>query len=280
MPALKDIHERIESDPIWAEQYKNSVEQARGVADRLPLVHVTAAGSFLELMSEGDQQLMPSQSGRRSQTTRESEESIGWEPCIYFYAGRAWPEFGEIALAYSGECEDGQEGSATPFDSGGLITKRIYWDESDYSHETVRSFINDSIIKLSEWRKTFAIYLAAYFYPLSDYWVGRPCMKDPEGIFMNEKNNWRAWVFEIRFHQRHNICSQGAWAFSEAVSERLREMIDDEPPVDAFETPLDRFMKDRVLLTPEGDPDFWDIMEVWIRTTTLEPILNGVYNLP
>jgi hypothetical protein len=54
-----------------------------------------------------------------------AETALGLPRSLYFYSGRACPEFGDVALAFEAGSEDGHTGSATPFDTGGLLAGHI-----------------------------------------------------------------------------------------------------------------------------------------------------------
>lgn len=64
-------------------------------------------------------------------TARKTERKC-WEgqPCLYFYAGRWYPGYGNVAFAFEPACEIGRFHSATPFDSGGVMDDKCKFSRS------------------------------------------------------------------------------------------------------------------------------------------------------
>src|SRR5262249_3094758 len=139
--------------------------------------------------------------------TRRAEDLLGLGRSAYFYAGRAHPSFGCVAFAFGPSCEAEHAGSVTPFDTGGLVHPprfiRIRLGPSDGEAELVL-YAQSSEIPLDRWRDVFARVLAAYFVSDIDYWQGRPMPLDPEGLY-ELNTDWRAWTFEVRFHEGQSI---------------------------------------------------------------------------
>ena len=126
--------------------------------------------------------------------TRSVEERLGFAPCAYFYAGRAHPHFGSVAFAFDPRCELEHTGSATPFDTGGLlhpdVKLRLWLVPTDGEAERIE-YGRSSVIPLGHWRDLFARVLASYFSSEIDYWTGRPLPLDPEGLY-ELNSDWRA----------------------------------------------------------------------------------------
>jgi hypothetical protein len=195
--------------------------KAKRVAKEIPLVHVIRTKHFLEVVKSPLLMLSITQEGRSSPKTIKAEDTLGLGRCLYFYAGRACPEFGEIALAFDAQCEEEHSGWATPFDTGGLAAQKIRWNLPDQNDERIRDFTMKSRVPLEQWRERFASFLETYFPDLSTYWFSRPCQADPEEIYILN-DDWRAWVFEVRFQEPHDACNRIALCTSFAISQMLR----------------------------------------------------------
>jgi len=266
MAALTDIENRIHLDRVWKRDFDANRENAESVAQSIPILHVTSFESLLSVVLNQPLELVPSREGsEESARTVRAEDALGLERSLYFYSGRAFPGFGDVALAFEAGCEDDHTGSATPFDTGGLFAGHIKTNLPSNDPLVLRAFTQESLSDLGEWRDAFAVFLAAYFRKPADFWGARPCKADPDGVFKNPDNTWRAWTFEVRFYEGHNVCSRVAWAHSEAVVERLTEMLIDEPPQGAFPTPLQQFLEGKPSLSPQGNVDFCGEIERWTQ---------------
>jgi hypothetical protein len=78
-------------------------------------VHVSRA-SLEEILKES---IIPSPDSQWN-AAREVEAAMRWDPCAYYYAGRAFPSDGGLATGLTRDAETGRSGSTTSFDSGGL----------------------------------------------------------------------------------------------------------------------------------------------------------------
>jgi hypothetical protein len=231
MPALKDLEDRINRDPEWTRMFRENWQWAAAVAREMPLLHVTGKhDGFEERLLAPPYQLTPSGAGASSESTLAAEESLDLGSSLYFYAGRAHPGFGLMALAFKAESESSHTGSATPFDSGGVCRGYIRLALSQAGQEALRRFVRESIVDLSRWRDEFAKFLAAYFSPLLAYWSDRPCRSDPEQIFADPQNEWRAWTYEVRFREVQQIFDAVAWcAKGKDVRERFNRKLRNVP---------------------------------------------------
>ena len=194
---------------------------------------------------------------------------MGVSPSAYYCAGRAHPDFGCVALAFSAECESTHTGSASPFDTGGLLHPRklvgIRLVPTDGETERVE-YVRGSQIALDAWREVFACVLAAYFPADLDYWNGKPRPCDPEGLY-ELNTDWRSWTFEIRFYEGQSIRDRAAWCAGEPTMEMLRRLLEAQEPTPPGDppTPLERFLQGPPALEPAGTPHFCERMEQWIR---------------
>jgi hypothetical protein len=57
----------------------------------------------------------------KSTRTAVAEEVLGLDDCLYFYVGYACPRFGDMVFVYDPAMSASWPGSATPFDTGGII---------------------------------------------------------------------------------------------------------------------------------------------------------------
>lgn len=257
MPLLDAI---VES--VIAERLRDSSE----VAKRVPLLHVDP--NLLELIVSPPHEISPNPISGKSDNTRRAEEMLGLSASVYFYAGRAHPQFGNAAFAFPAGCEASHSGSVSPFDTGGLLSDppriKVRLDPTDGEPERV-AFGKASQVPLGQWREAFGKCLAAYFAVDLDYWHKRPSVSDPEGIF-ELNDDWRAWTFEIRFHEGHSIHDRIAWCADESVMNQLRRLADQQPlavPGDPL-SGLDRFLAEPTALDMAGTPLFCGRIEQWV----------------
>jgi hypothetical protein len=268
MPALTDFAARLKGDPAWRKQYAQQLKQARRIARRMHLIHVSGNPDrvpFCRLLSSPPHEIPTSEeaAGYCSAHTRETEDNFGLPRSVYFYAGRAHYSFGKIALAFAADSEEGREGSATPFDTGGMYKRDlINVNLGDEEFQTLKEFVSASTVTLAEWRKAFARYLAAYFAPPLSYTFGKPCRPDPEGMLLSNGDNWRAWVFEVRFHhQGHSLLKAVAWCASVGQLALIRRELKNNPANPAFR----QFFKATHNITPRGTENYCAETENWVR---------------
>ncbi len=237
-------------------------------ANKISLVHVDHR--LVELIQTPPHEIPTSQSGRDSSNTRRVERLLGLPPSVYFYAGRACPDFGNTAFAFGPECEKDRDGSASPFDTGGLLSNpphlMIDLSPHDDSEDQRVKFGQDSVLDLQEWRTTFGRFLAAFFRKNVDYWHERPSQTDPERLF-ELNSDWRTWTFEIRFSEGQSIHHRDAWCADGSVMSQLRRLDDQQPTGIPGDPPsaLDQFFAGPPALEPQGTPDFCTRLEQWVR---------------
>jgi hypothetical protein len=269
MPALTNLSSRLRKDPSWRATYSKNLPKSKLVAKEICIVHVSGNPgrvSFADLILTPPYKLPTSESiyGYCSDMTREAEDNLGLKRSLYFYAGRAHPSFGKIALAFDYKCEGGHSGSVTPFDTGGVANKMIATNLSATHPPILRWFTRNSEFSLKQWREAFAHFLAAYFSPLSDYWFGKPFMNDPEELFTRNAD-WRARVFEVRFHEGQEILTASFWCASRGQKQLLDREAKAHPPIGALSTPLQKLLTDISTLVPIGTPFYCEEVESEIR---------------
>jgi hypothetical protein len=271
MPVLTDFDKRIAEPPFSEPSYKARLVAATSVAEAVPLVHVSGKGMTFESLIDNPPHELPTSENVDYYTddTRAAEDALGLPRSAYFYAGRAQPEFGNVSLAFGVDCESRHNGSATPFDTGGLMHRNRYISvRLDGAGETAAraQYGKDSVMPLDEWRDNFARVLAAYFDDDREYWRGRPARPDPEDLYTSNES-WRAWTFEVRFTEGQSIHERTAWCADESLMNRLRQLQDEQetgPPGDP-ETALDEFLAGPEPLVPLGSPAFCYEMEHWVQ---------------
>lgn len=259
MPLLSDVDETA---------FAARLPASNAVANKVPLVHVDRA--VIDLIDHPPHEIPTSAKGSNSDKTRRVEGMLELAPSAYFYAGRAHPKFGSTAFAFAAGCEDAHTGSATPFDTGGLLNSpprnlKLRLIPNDGEAERV-AFGKASMLPLDQWRATFGRFLAAYYDSDVDYWQKKPSRLDPEGLF-ELNDDWRAWTFEIRFSEGQSIHERAAWCADEAVMNQLRRLADQQPPHIPGDPPsgLDRFFAGPPPLEAAGTPQFCDRLEQWVR---------------
>jgi hypothetical protein len=265
VPALRDIRVRIAADPSWVSDFEGSLPKALAVSEIIPLLHVTSSLAVREDITRraAGSNVEPIAWRRRSQKTNDAEDVFGWseEPKTYFYAGRACPDFGGVVLAFDSECEKSRKGSAAPFDTGGIIHGHIAISSGLVDPDSLRQFVADSQIDIVQWRENFSVYLAAYFFPLQHYWKSRPYRPDPDGIFDNSCNQWRAWVFEILLEGLQDFGQAVAWCGSRDNSSSIRKALINTVSPFSFAPYAKLVDRD---LCPGGADDYIEVMEDWV----------------
>jgi len=271
MSVFTDLETRVTEAPFDSDGYQSRMPECRRIAQRIPLVHVSGRERPFEITVQARPHEIPTSHDTEyySDLTRKAEDKLGLPRSAYFYAGRAHPSFGNVAMAFAADCQAAHTGSATPFDTGGLMHPRrpIRLRLVPFDGDAERAqYGKDSEIPLERWRDVFAQVLAAYFDKADDYWTGRPKPFDPEGLY-ELNDDWRAWTFEVRFCEEQPIEARAAWCSDESVMAALRRLQDEQgatPPGDP-PTALDRFLQGPPALEPAGTPDFCRQIEHWVR---------------
>jgi hypothetical protein len=271
MPVFTDLETRVTAAPFDNDGYQNRLPECQTIAQGIPLVHVSGRERPFEITVQAPSHEIPTSDDTEyySDLTRAAEDKLGLSRSAYFYAGRAHPLFGNVAMAFAADCQTAHTGSATPFDTGGLMHPRrpiqVRLNPTDGDAERA-SYGKASEIPLPQWRDVFAQVLAAYFDSAGDYWTGRPKPLDPEGLY-ELNGDWRAWTFEVRFSEGQSIDARVAWCGDESVMAALRRRLDGQGPTPPGDSPtaLDRFFQGLPALEPAGTPDFCRRVEQWVR---------------
>lgn len=271
MAIFTDLDTRVTAAPFDTSAYEHRLPNCRAIAHQISLVHVSGRARPFHATVRDPPHRIPTSVDAAYCTdgTRRAESLLGLSPSAYFYAGRAHPGFGDVALAFALGSEALHTGSATPFDTGGLVHPdrylKIRLSPADGEAERVQ-YGKASEVPLDRWRNVFAQVLAAYFGTAAEYWEGRPNPWDPEGLY-ELNNDWRAWTFEIRFSEGQSIHERAAWCANEPLMEILRRLQDQQEPAPPGDpaTALDRFLAGPGALEPTGTPSFCRRMEQWVR---------------
>ncbi len=167
---------------------------------------------------------------RASKTTvaRDAERAFGLGDCLYFFAGHACPDFGDLVLAYASDMADADDGNATPLDTGGLSLGFVHARDLD-SGEDKATYCNKHLVGLTAWRQRAAAYVSEYFSSSAGYVNGgEPLKDDPSGRLRHPENNdRRSWTWEVRILRDHPIEQSllKAWSspdYLEGVRQALR----------------------------------------------------------
>jgi hypothetical protein len=276
MPVLTDLDERLQQAPFDTNAFQSRLPLARSVAERIHLVHVTGALThteewrvFISIVAEPPHEIPTSDHAEYcSDETRRSEDLLGFPRSVYFYAGRAHPAFGNIALVFDADCQQGRSGSATPFDTGGFVWRptphiKVRLEPSDEMTHRV-GYCRDSELTLDQWRGAFARFLAAYFDEVEEYWTGRPTRPDPEGLYQLN-DDWRCWTFEVRFAEPQPVYDRVAWCADESVMHELFRLHNGEPNTPGALRPVNRFLHDTPAIEANGTPFYCKAVENWVQ---------------
>jgi hypothetical protein len=161
-----------------------------------------------------------------------------------------------MALAFDKKCEAKRQGTATPFDTGGLAHGYISTNLPD--DIASRKFVADSLISLDRWRCGLARYIAAYFLSPSDYFTGRPVQADPEELHVRN-SDFRAWTFESQFHENLKLEESIKWCASQGLMNGIRQTVVSLAP----SHPLHGFMGRVIIHGNRAKPV--KEMERWVR---------------
>ncbi|MGH8582232.1 MAG: hypothetical protein ACREWG_05475, partial [Gammaproteobacteria bacterium] len=128
MAIFTDLDTRVTAAPFDTRAYEHGLPNCRAIARRIPLVHVSGrARPFHETVRDPPHEIPTSEDAQYcTDDTRRAESLLRLSPSAYFYAGRAHPAFGDVALAFPASLEINHTGSATPFDTGGLVHPNRY----------------------------------------------------------------------------------------------------------------------------------------------------------
>jgi hypothetical protein len=261
MPVHTDLETRIQAAPFDEADYNRRLPHSERLANAIPLIHVD--GRFESILATPPHELPTSE----SPNTQSAEDALGYERSVYFFAGRACPRFGTVAIAFGPHTELNHTGSVTPFDSGGMVHPKKYIKVKLHPDDDLPSRIQygkESTIGLTDWRAVLAKILAAYFDDDHHYWTDRPSRLDPEDLYHSD-NTYQAWSFEIRFYEPQSIDELIAWTSDESMMNLLRRMWDAQPVTIPGDPPtiLDRVF-DVPPLDPSGSATFCATMESWV----------------
>lgn len=129
MPALSGLQNQMSMNPTQRESFDRNEAHARKIAKMVHLVHVSSTNevSFDELLTEPPHSIPTSDHASYcSDATRRAEDLLGLARSAYFYAGRACPAFGDLALAFGPSAEVGRTVSVSSIDTGGLVHSNRY----------------------------------------------------------------------------------------------------------------------------------------------------------
>ena len=267
-----EFQQKIALDLERQKAYNDNIDSFSEVAANIPLLHTSGNEtrhriSFDEILFSENPVLPTSEEKNRycSEDTRDYEDILGLGRCLYFYAGRAHPSFGQIVLAFEPNIESKHTGSATPFDTGGVVNDKIQTNIKNFNDEAKKKFAQKYTSTLGRWRIDFGIYLAAFFESTRDYWFGRPYKVDKEELYEQKYGNkWRSWTYEIRFWEEQSVLESVKWCASESQTQRLHEGILARSPI--VDSDLITFMDNA--LEPMGSLRYIEKMEEWARLRT------------
>lgn len=260
--------------------------QLRRAAQVIPLVHVTKHSMrrpFPDLLLTPPHELSVTtprpDSGATPVTetwTQMAERKLGLGPNLYFYAGRAMPEYGEVALAFSPQCSESHTGSANNFDSGNLAHGRLVAALPDDRDETLRRFTRDTLVPLNRWRAGFRRHLAVNFSAPTDYFDGKPCTPGPAELFRRNDDNCMAWMFEVRFKEPESVFNVVKWSGPPDLKPRLRAARKRLPPSSPVRQRLKHFLQRDIISADggrtvrslrKGSAHGCERIEQWVRET-------------
>jgi hypothetical protein len=248
------------------------------VSERVHLLHVThgRAGrpTLADLVRSGEIPTSEESKGYCGPGTRFVEEQVGYLPSVYFYAGRACPDYGQAALAFAPASERDRFHSATPFGSGGVVKQdlksafRLNLQPDDLDRRV--AYCQASTLYANGepgWRADFARWLATYYSTdPGGYWTQAPETRDPEGLY-DLNDDWQAWTWEVRFSRGPSVLEAERWAAAPAFHSELRQAL---RRVDLASDEAERLAGFVARLqTPAGTATFCEDLERWVSEQCL-----------
>lgn len=180
-----------------------------GMAFSLPLVRVEGKSygvrPALSLTEQRFARGAPLDPEARDQTARDAEQRYGLGNCLYFYAGYACPDFGNIVLIYEPTIANDARGNASSFDTGGMFKRCIHGhglpdDDARDSH------VARDLCVLTMWEAQATTWIQSHFNHRDDYLDGnRAHTDDSTGRLLHPRNDRRAWTYEVRLHRPHDL---------------------------------------------------------------------------
>jgi hypothetical protein len=238
-------------DPTWQAEYRARLPAAQAFARKLPLVRVAVPdasgtpGHAERELREATQiedifRLGRLKPGHESANAHAIAGKLGVGPSLYVHGGRTHPDYGGLALVFSGLPGD-ESADVTPFGLGGLLCPASgpLHDQgkctSPVAHDDEaeqRAFVAASRW-ISGWREPAGRFLAMYFGTALDRYFlpgadGKPERADPAGIHADpHTRDWRSWTFEVRLTGEidlFDVLARGglqAWAIDKELERRL-----------------------------------------------------------
>lgn len=246
---------------------------AAAAAARMPLVHVCSGRADRPPLWEFAADGIPTsavESGYAGPGTRYVEDQVGYPRSVYFYAGRACPDYGQVALAFPPAAEAGRFDSATPFGTGGVVKPDLATafpmalapDTLDARVAYCRASTTPAD-RRPGWRAEFGRWLAHYFPSgAAGYWGRPPERHDPEQLYAGTAD-WQAWVWEVRFRAGPPAFEAEFWTVDRAESVRIVGAVAAGLFTPADAAVLDAFMAR--CLTPGGHDHFCAVLEAEVR---------------
>src|ERR1700738_5254896 len=115
MPIFDGFHDEMANDAERRRQRRGNQEEARRIAQSVPLLHVMSHRITLLGLLTGEQRRIPTSAtgGYTSVETQKREKDYGFLPAVYCYPGRAYKEHGPAVFALCGKEELNYSGAAT-----------------------------------------------------------------------------------------------------------------------------------------------------------------------
>jgi hypothetical protein len=246
---------------------------------RIPLLHVTdrlGRAGLATLLQQGEIPTSAEEYGYCGPHARFVEDQIAHPRCVYFYAGRALPAYGRVALAFARAEENARLYSSTPFDSGGIVRPdaevhlgfRLNLNPDNLANRV--EYCRQSIMAPpTDWREDFARWLGAYF-PAGPggYWDAQPQATDPEGLY-SSGNPWPAWAWEVRLQRGTAVTDAEAWTCDIGYLNELDTQLGSVALGEDVLAALAAFRGRN--LTPTGSATFCEELEAWTRQQCVPP---------
>lgn len=211
--------------------------RVKEVAQQMPLIHVTAKESterFQNLLLTPPHKFSVSLGCPAcTHKTCEAERKLDLGRNFYLAAGRAFKEYGSVALVFDQQHEALHSGNASFFDSGLLAHGELKTDFDPPNVKKLRNFTKKHSLPLSTWRAGLSKHLDENFSKPSDYFDGEPYTSGPAEMFSRNKGNYYAWIFEVRFQEGPSVYDASIWNGPSDLMQNLDRVLDDFPLFDS-----------------------------------------------
>ena len=190
----------------------------------VPLLHVCRLqkDELRAALSTGVAAVPPA--ARRDTNTLATEAALSIPASVYFFVGRCCPRrAGAITIAIRASDLARDEGTVSPFDTGGLHHNKLLLLWRDYAPNK-RSYLQQHTAPMNGFEEYFTVFLSEFFRQARSYW-NQPDQQI-DGMRLTADHDWRNWTFEVRFEEHADV-SNAKWYFSPEADSHYNDLVAD-----------------------------------------------------